>query len=87
VLLALAVFFYASSSSSWWLFAALLPSSDVGMLGYLVNPRVGALAYNVFHTYLPPAVLVVVGGIISTEATSSLGIVWCAHSGTDHTLG
>jgi Domain of unknown function (DUF4260) len=69
------------------LFVVVLRTPDVGMLGHFTNPRVGALAYNVFHTYLPPSVLVVVGGIISTEATSSLGIVWCAHSGTDHTLG
>jgi Domain of unknown function (DUF4260) len=50
VLLALAVFFYARYSASWWLFAVLLPAPDVGMLGYLAKPQVGAVAYNVFHT-------------------------------------
>lgn len=57
------------------------------MLGYLANPRVGAVAYNVFHTYLLPSVLVVVGVVTSGEATSAVGIVWCAHIGMDRALG
>jgi hypothetical protein len=77
-----AVFFYA-----WWLFAVLLLAPDVGMLGYLANPRVGALAYNVFHTYLLPSVLVVVGVVTGSEATSSGGSVWVAHIGMDRALG
>jgi hypothetical protein len=75
VLLALAVFFYATYSSSWWLFAMLLLAPDVGMLGYLANPRVGALVYHVFHTYLLPWGLVVVGVLTRSEATPSVGIV------------
>jgi hypothetical protein len=75
VLLALAVFFYARYSASWWLFAVLFMVPDVEMLGHLANPRVGAVAYNVFHTYLLPSVLVVVGVVTSTEATSSVGVV------------
>jgi hypothetical protein len=87
VLLALAVFFYAKYSSSWWLFAVLLLAPDVGMLGYLANPRIGALAYNVFHSYLLPSVVVVVGVVNSNDMTSSVGIVWFAHIGMDRGLG
>jgi Domain of unknown function (DUF4260) len=65
----------------------LLLAPDVGMLGYLANPRVGALAYNVFHTSLLPSVLVVVGVVTGREATSSVGIVWCAPIGMDRALG
>jgi uncharacterized protein DUF4260 len=75
VLLALAVFFYARDSSSWWLFAVLLRAPDVEMLGYLANPRIGALAYHVFHTYLLPWGLVVVSVLTRSEATSLVGIV------------
>jgi hypothetical protein len=86
-LLALAVFFYARYSSSWWLFAMLLLAPDVGMLGYLANPQVGALAYNVFHAYLLPSVLVVVGVVNSNAMTSSVGSVWFAPIGMDRALG
>src|SRR5262245_54916095 len=57
------------------------------MLGHFTNPRARALAYNVFHAYLLPIVLVVIGVVTGSEATSAVGIVWFAHIGMDHTLG
>ena len=39
---ALALVGYAYSGYSWWLFAALILVPDVSMLGYLINPSIGA---------------------------------------------
>lgn len=33
----------------WWCYLLLLVGPDISMLGYVVNTRVGAFAYNVFH--------------------------------------
>lgn len=33
----------------WWAFLLLALGPDIGMLGYLVNARVGAITYNVLH--------------------------------------
>ena len=33
----------------WWAYLLLLLGPDIGMLGYLVNTRVGAITYNLFH--------------------------------------
>ncbi len=33
----------------WWAYLLLLLGPDIGMLGYLINPRVGAVTYNVLH--------------------------------------
>ena len=33
----------------WWCYVLLLVGPDISMLGYLVNTRVGAFAYNLFH--------------------------------------
>jgi hypothetical protein len=33
----------------WWSYVLLAVGPDVGMLGYLAGPRVGALSYNVLH--------------------------------------
>ena len=33
----------------WWGYLMLLIGPDIGMLGYLVNPRVGAISYNLLH--------------------------------------
>lgn len=33
----------------WWTYLVLVLGPDIGMLGYLVNTRVGAITYNLFH--------------------------------------
>ncbi|QQR86884.1 MAG: DUF4260 domain-containing protein [Flavobacteriales bacterium] len=36
-------------NAPWWNYPLLLIGPDVGMLGYLVSPRVGAFSYNLLH--------------------------------------
>ncbi|MCB0792079.1 MAG: DUF4260 domain-containing protein [Flavobacteriales bacterium] len=33
----------------WWTYLLLLIGPDIGMLGYLVSPQMGAFTYNVLH--------------------------------------
>ncbi|MEO8069194.1 MAG: DUF4260 domain-containing protein [Flavobacteriales bacterium] len=33
----------------WWVYPLLLLGPDIGMVGYLVSPRIGAFTYNVLH--------------------------------------
>jgi len=44
----------------WWAYLLLVIGPDIGMLGYLVNVRVGAMTYNVLH-HKGVAVLVAAG--------------------------
>ena len=34
---------------AWWTYVLLLLGPDLGMVGYLVNTRVGAICYNLTH--------------------------------------
>ena len=86
-LLAMAVILYGRSGRSWWLFAALLPAPDLGLLGNLWSRRTGAVAYNLTHTYLPPAILGIVGVYSSSGVAVALALVWFAHIGMDRALG
>jgi hypothetical protein len=45
----LAVFLFARLDTSWWWFVLLFLAPDLGALGYLVNPRIGAFTYNLTH--------------------------------------
>jgi len=57
------------------------------MLGYLASPRVGAVVYNVGHTYLAPLTL---GGLAFASGASVLllgALIWAAHIGFDRMLG
>ncbi|MEM1116031.1 MAG: DUF4260 domain-containing protein [Bacteroidota bacterium] len=81
---ALAVWGFALTDVSWVWFAALILAPDLGMIGYLGGPRLGAACYNAVHTYVAPAVLAAVAGWTLGLAVAS---VWAAHIGLDRTLG
>ncbi len=87
VLLALSVLIYALGGMSWTLFLLLVLAPDLSMLGYLKDSRVGALSYNLGHTYLPPAVLVAFGVLAGRLVYISLGLIWFAHIGFDRMMG
>ena len=84
---ALAVWGFALAGASWWLFAALLLAPDLGMLGYLASPSVGAATYNAVHTYLAPATLVALAVPLGWTWGAPVGLVWAAHIGFDRALG
>ena len=86
-LLAVAAILYGRSGRSWWLFLGLLPAPDLGLLGLLWSKRAGAVAYDLTHTYVPPAALAVAGVLSGSGLAVALALVWFAHIGMDRTLG
>lgn len=78
---------YWLDGGSWWLFALLLLTPDVSMLGYLAGPRVGAAVYNAFHAYPLPATLGMVGLLVGAPLAVSVALVWFAHIGVDRMFG
>jgi len=81
------VLLYWTGGGSWWLFALLLLAPDLSMLGYLAGSRVGAVAYNVFHSYPLPAALGIFGMLTGAPLAVSVALVWFAHIGMDRLLG
>ena len=86
-LLAGSVLLYWMGGGSWWLFVLLLLAPDLAMLGYLAGPRVGAVAYNVFHSYPLPAALGLLGLFVGAPLAISVALVWFAHIGMDRLVG
>jgi hypothetical protein len=82
---AIVVYFWADSS--WWLLVVLALAPDLSFLGYAAGPRVGALAYDVAHTYLLAVPLAVVGLLADSDVVAQLGLIWIAHIGIDRALG
>jgi hypothetical protein len=82
-----AVAVYAHLRGDGWLFALLLLAPDLAALGYLVNPRVGAWAYNAAHTYAAPAALLAFGVGSGTLLAAQIALIWFAHIGMDRTVG
>jgi hypothetical protein len=72
---------------SWLLFAVLFFVPDLAMLGYLVGPRFGAVAYNLAHTYVGPVALAGAGGLLGVPLLPALALIWAGHIGFDRMLG
>lgn len=85
--LAVATFAYHRLGANWWLFAGAFLAPDLTLFGYLAGPRLGALAYNLGHTYLLALGLVAAGWFGGSPLTVALGVIWVAHIGFDRALG
>ena len=88
-----AVFILAAMLAAyWWLhanwivFIVLLLAPDIAMLGYLRDTRIGARAYNAFHTGLGPFILGAAGALFA-HALLPFAIIWAAHIAMDRALG
>lgn len=82
-----AIFLFTLINFSWWWFPLLLLLPDIGMLGYLLNPKIGSATYNVFH-HKGVAVAAYLAGYFGTMHFLELaGIILLAHIGLDRMLG
>ncbi len=82
-----AIALYAQQSGQWVAFALLLLTPDLSMIGYLVNTRVGAITYNLVHTYTLPILLALMSLSAGWSLGLSLALIWLAHIGMDRTFG
>ncbi len=87
VLLALSILLYGLTGESWLLFVVLFLVPDLSMLGYLGGPLIGAVSYNLFHTYAPAGLLAAFGLLSGNSLLLSVALVWFSHIGFDRMVG
>lgn len=78
---------YHELDGSWAVFFLLFLWPDLFMLGYLLNPRMGASLYNLVHTEIGPLLLGAVAVFARWHNTLLFAIIWMAHIGLDRMLG
>jgi hypothetical protein len=78
---------YGRLDGNWLLFFLLILAPDVSMLGYLAGTRVGAVVYNLFHTYALPVALGAYGFLTTHGLAVHIALIWSAHIGIDRMLG
>jgi hypothetical protein len=76
----------ANDGSPLWLLPALL-LPDISAAGYVVNPRVGAMAYNAVHNWTLAIAILGVGWWLASIPALLAGSVLLAHVGMDRALG
>ena len=86
---AIAIYFlsiYNLGLSIWiWIFLFFTP--DIGMLGYLVNTRIGAIIYNLFHHKGIALALAFAGFYFHHDIITATGILLFAHASFDRIMG
>lgn len=87
ILFASCLLLYEFYFGSWGWFALFILAPDISMLGYLVNNKVGAFSYNLFHHRGLAAIILTVGILLSIEPASFCGFILFAHATMDRMLG
>ena len=84
---AASIAFFAYQGQAWWIYPALLFVPDIFMLGYLRNTKLGAVIYNLGHSYPLAAIVSVLGVCASSPLTIAIGAIWFGHIGWDRLFG
>jgi hypothetical protein len=84
---AVAVLLYVHAGASWQLFAVLFLAPDLSMLGYVAGARIGALAYNLAHSYVGPVAIAAYCLAANDMLAMPFVFIWVAHIGLDRMLG
>ncbi|WP_192349346.1 DUF4260 domain-containing protein [Algoriphagus sp. Y33] len=83
----LSIYLFSILDFAWWWFPALLLVPDIGMIGYLFSPKVGAFIYNLFHHRLAAAGVACYGLVFENEYWILAGIILFAHISFDRMMG
>lgn len=78
---------YSKFGLDWGTFALFFLTPDVSLLGYLAGPRVGAVSYNLTHSYSGAVACLAAGLVVPAPTILCVGLIWCAHIGFDRALG
>lgn len=89
VIAMLALIIYARAGFIWYGLPIGFLLIDLSAIGYMINAKVGALSYNIAHSYFLP-----VGALLLGYASGRLpswlffvALVWIFHIATDRVLG
>lgn len=79
----LSIYLFSHLDYSWWLFWGLLLVPDLGMIGYSLNTRIGAMVYNTVHHRGIQLLIYLIGAFLNIRVMMLIGIIMFAHSSLD----
>ena len=86
-LFSISTLIYFDSGFSWLIYVLLILVFDLFMLGYLVNNKIGAFAYNIGHSLVSPALVLVIYFVTDVNWLLALACLWISHIGIDRLFG
>lgn len=86
-MLLLSIYLFSLLDIKWWWYLVLFLAPDLGFLGYLMNPKIGALAYNILHHKGIAIILYFSGLYLGNQVLQFSGILLFGHASFDRMLG
>lgn len=85
--LLLSIYLFSLLPYAWWWYLVLFLAPDIGMVGYLLSPPVGAVTYNILHHFGLAALLYVLGAVFHLPVLQFAGVICIGHLSFDRLLG
>jgi len=79
----LGIYFFSELSFPWWVLAAAILLPDLGMLGYVIDTKVGAWVYNVVHHRGINLMVLLGGRFLDNDWVVLIGVILFTHSSLD----
>lgn len=86
-ILVLSLLLFSQLDYQWWMYVLFFLVPDIGMVGYVVNTKVGAFTYNFTHHYATAVACLLVGFTFSIPVVIFAGTILLGHSAFDRLLG
>lgn len=83
----LCIFLFSKLNFAWWWFPALLFLPDIGMIGYIINPKIGAFSYNLLHYRFVASIIAIYALTYENEYWKLVAIILFAHVSLDRAFG
>ena len=71
----------------WWWFPVLILTPDIGAIGYLINTKIGAFTYNIFHHKAIAIIVGLVGFYFNSPLLILIGVILFSHAALDRIFG
>jgi len=81
------IYLFTWTDYLWWVYPALFLLPDISMLGYIINNKAGAIAYNIFHHKGIALILLLFGIWEGPDWMFLTGIILLGHASFDRILG
>lgn len=81
------IFVFSLLPYEWWWFPVLILVPDISMVGYLVNNRIGAILYNIFHHKAIGLAIIAIGHYADAPLIILAGTILFGHSSMDRLFG
>ena len=87
IMFVLALYLNSYLPFAGWIFWALFLLPDLGMLGYLANPRIGVYTYNIFHHKGIAIAIAITGFLLKSNMFILTGTLLFKHASYDRIWG